>query len=182
MAHKPVGVGSSFSVTSAGVTTSNPFSIYSDTLRIVPTANAFVKIDSEPAATTGDYYAYANEHFTLALSPASSRVVGIVTGSTTSIDFPQGTASPFEVGDYVSLVSVGQSYYNFTHKRVSEVLTSSGYNGYFSRRIVVENNSSGIVTAFTAQDGDLRKSVKVSAYGLGAGAIYYQQVQISGHA
>jgi hypothetical protein len=181
MAHKPVSVGSSFGVSVGSATSSAPFSVYSDTLRIVSTANAFIKIDSEPAATPSDYYVNSVKDYTLALTPASSIVAGITTGATTTIDFPQGMASPFEVGDYVSLVSVGQSYYNFTHKRVSNVLTSSGVDGYFSRRIIVENNSSGIVTAFTAQ-AELRKSIRVSAYGVTAGAIYHQQVQISGDA
>lgn len=182
MAHRPVGVGSSFSVSSGAATTSTSFSVYSDTLRLVSTGNAFVKIDSEPTATISDYYITNDGRgFTLALSPASSIVTGITTGATTTIDFPEGTGSPFSVGDYVSLTSTNQNYYNFTHKRVSEVLTSSGYNGYYSTRIIIENNSSGIATAFSTQ-AELRKSVKVSAYGQAAGTIYYQQVQISGDA
>lgn len=182
MAHKPVSIGNSFSVSAGAATTSSAFQVYSDTIRIVSTANAFVKVDSEPTATTGDYYVSSNTEYTLALSPASCKVAGITTGTTTTIDFPEGMASPFEVGDYVSLTSPNQSYYNFTHKRVSQVLTTSGYQGYFSRRIIVENNSSGIVTSYIPLDADLRKSVKVSAYGVGSGALYYQQVQISGHA
>jgi hypothetical protein len=182
MAHKPVGIGGSFSVSAGAATTSIPISVLCDTIRIVPTANCFVKIDGEPTAATTDYYAPSVKDYTLALSPASGRVAGIITGATTFIDFPEGTASPFSVNDYVSLVSVGQSYYNFTHKRVTEVLTSSGVNGYYSRRIIVDHNSAGIVTAYTTKDADLRKSIKVSAYGLAAGALYYQQVQISGDA
>lgn len=182
MAHKPVGVGSSFSVSVGSATTSNPISVLCDTLRVVPTANCFIKIDGEPSASSSDYYTTSTRDYTLALSPASANVVGIITGTTTSIDFPEGTASPFSVNDYVSLVSIGQSYYNFSHKRVTQVLTSSGVNGYFSRRIVIDHNSTGIVTAYTAKDADLRKSVKVSAFGLSSGAVYYQQVQISGDA
>lgn len=181
MAHKPVSTGSSFGVSVGSATSSTAFPVYTDTLRIVSTANAFIKIDSEPLATTSDYYVNAVKDYTLALSPASSVVVGIITGATTTIDFPQGMGSPFNVGDYVTLRSVDQPYYNFDHKRVSNVLTSSGVDGYHSRRIIVENNSSGIVTAFTAQ-AELRRSVKVSAFGVTAGAIYHQQVQISGDA
>jgi hypothetical protein len=182
MAHKPVGIGSSFSVSAGAATTSSPISVLCDTIRIVPTANCFIKVDGEPTATSGDYYASSSREYTLALSPASGRVTGITTGATTFIDFPEGTASPFSVNDYVTLVSVGQSYYNFTHKRVTDVLTSAGVGGFYSRRIVIDHNSSGIATAYTAQDADLRKSVKVSAFGLAAGAIYHQQVQISGDA
>jgi hypothetical protein len=181
MAHKPVGVGSSFSVSAGAASTSTSFPVYTDTLRIVSTANAFIKIDSEPTSSPSDYYVNTSRDYTLALSPSSSIISGITTGTTTTIDFPEGMATPFSVGDYVSLTSVGQSYHNFTHKRVSNVLTSSGVNGFHSRRIIIENNSSGIVTTFNS-DGELRSSVKVSAYGVGAGAIYYQQVQISGDA
>jgi hypothetical protein len=183
MAHRPVGVGSSFSVTAGAASTSAAFQVYSDTLRIVSTSNAFVKIEGEPTASSSDYYVTSVKDYTLALTPASSRITGIITGTTTAIDFPQGTGSPFEVGDYVSLTVSDQSYYNFTHKLVSSVLTStSAVNGYFSRRIIVENNSAGIVTAFNSNNGDLRKSVKVSAFGVTSGAIYHQQVQISGDA
>lgn len=183
MAHKPVGVGSSFAVSAGTATTSQPFQIYSDTLRIVPTANAFVVVDSEPSATPGNYYVVANNAYTLALSPVSARVSGITTGATTIIDFPDGTFSPFNIGDYVSLTSPNQSYYNFTHKRVTNIQTAfSGVDGYRSRRIIVDNNSSGIVTAYSAYDADLRASAKISAYGLGSGAVYYHQVQISGDA
>lgn len=183
MAHKPVGIGSSFSVTAGSATTSQPFQIYSDTIRIVPTANAFIKVDSEPSANSGDYYVSSNREYTLALTRLSSRVAGIITGTNTIIDFPEGTHSPFSVGDYVSLVSPNQGYYNFTHKRVLEVKTyHSGPEAFYSKRIVVENNSTGIATAYTAYDADLRTSAKISAFGLGSGAIYYQQVQISGDA
>ena len=94
----------------------------------------------------------------------------------------EGTESPFVVGDYVTLTSAGQSYYNFTHQPVTAVNTTTGFNGYYSKRITVATNTSGIVTAFTASDGDMRKSVKVSAYGTGSGALYYQQVQSAGDA
>jgi hypothetical protein len=182
MAHKPVGVGSSFAVSAGAATTSQPFSVYTDALRIVSTSNAFIRIESDPNATSSDYYVTANDEYALAISPSSSRVTGITTGTTTTIDFPEGMGSPFEVGDYVSLTSTSQSYYNFTHKRVSSVLTNSSVGGYYSRRIIVENNSSGIVTAYNGSDADMRRSLKVSAYGIASGTVYYQQVQISSHA
>lgn len=181
MAHKPVSVGNSISVSAGAATTSNPFPVYSDTLRVVSTGNAFIKVDSEPSASASDYYVNDKKDYTIALSPRSSVIVGIITGATTAIDFPEGMSSPFDVGDYVSLTSVGQSYYNFTHKKVLNVLNSANINGYFSRRIIVENNSTGIITAFNS-DAELRTSLKISAYGLNNGAIYYQQVQISGDA
>jgi len=179
--HKPVGLGSSIAVTSGTATTSSALSVQTKALRVVATAPAFIAIGTNPSATITDYYVPNGGTAVLALSPASQTVVGITTGTTTTITFPGGTGSPFEVGDSVSLISVGQPYYNFTHQSVTAVDSSSGYNGYFSTRVSIGTNTSGIVTAFST-DGNLRKSIKISAYGTGAGILYYQQVQIAGDA
>jgi hypothetical protein len=48
--------------------------------------------------------------------------------------------------------------------------------------MTVDYNSSGIVTAFAPTDATVSASNKVSAYGVGAGALYYQQVQLTGQA
>jgi hypothetical protein len=180
--HKPVGLGSSIAITSGSATTSSTLSVQTKVLRVVAvSAGAFIGIGTSPTAATTDYYVPAGGTATLALSPASNRVVGIVTGTTTTIDFPEGTGSPFVVGDYVTLTSAGQSYYNFTHQPVTAVNTTSGVGGYYSTRVSIGTNTAGIITAFST-DGDLRKSIRVSAYGTGTGALYYQQVQIAGDA
>jgi hypothetical protein len=179
--HKPVGLGSSITITSGAATTSSTLSVQSKALRVVATAGAFVAIGTNPTASATDYYVPATGTAVLALSPASQRVSGITTGATTILDFPSGTGSPFVVGDYVSLTSVGQPYYNFTHQPVTAVDATSGVAGYYSTRVSIGTNTTGIVTAFNT-DGDLRKSIKISAYGTGAGALYYQQVQIAGDA
>jgi hypothetical protein len=180
--HKPVGLGSSITITSGSATTSSALSVQTKALRVVAvSAGAFIGIGTSPTAASTDYYVPLGGTAVLALSPASQKISGITTGTTTIIDFPAGSGSPFVVGDYVSLTSVGQSYYNFTHQPVTAVDASSGVNGYYSTRITVSTSTSGIVTAFST-DGDLRKSIKVSAYGTGAGALYYQQVQIAGDA
>jgi hypothetical protein len=180
--HKPVGAGSSIAITLGAATTSSALSVQTKALRVVAvSAGAFIGIGTSPTAATTDYYVASGTDAVLALSPASQRVSGITTGTTTIIDFPGGTGSPFVVGDYVTLTSAGQPYYNFTHQPVTVVDSSSGYNGYFSTRITVSTSTSGILTAFST-DGDLRKSIKVSAYGTGAGTLYYQQVQIAGDA
>jgi hypothetical protein len=183
--HKPVGLGASITIAVATATLSNPISVQSKVLRISASGSAVcVAIGTNPTATATDYYLLSGNSASLALSPASQRVVGIVTGTSTTITFPEGTGSPFVVGDYVTLTSVGQSYYNFTHQPVTAVDASSGVGGYYSTRITVSTSTSGILTAFTAADGDLRKSVKISSYGVAAtaGVLYYQQVQIAGDA
>lgn len=183
MTHRPVGSGVSF-VTSTTSSKSAAFSGRTNTLRLVATgANAFVAIGTEPTATPGDYCIPSGTSATLAIDNGSARVVGVTTGTTTYISFPEGQASPFGIGDYVSLVASNQTYYNFTHAPVVEVFNTSNYEGYFSTRIGVSTDTSGIATAFADPDTILRNSIKVAAItDTGSGVLYTQQVQISGQA
>ena len=181
MTHRPVGAGSSFTFSAGTATTSSAFTVQSDTVRVVAVSNpAFISVGATPSATSADYYVPANGTATLALTKASNRVAGVTTGTTTIISVPEGTQVPFGVGDYVTLS--GSLYHNFTHQQVLSVDTSSGVDGYFQIRMVVNYNSSGIVTAFSAADATVATSNKVSAYGVGAGTLYYQQVQITNQA
>ncbi len=114
MAHRPVGVNSSFTFTAGAATTSSAFSVQSSVLRVVAVGgSAHVAIGVTPAATTADYYVPAGDTVTLGLTKASNRVVGITTGTTTIVIVPEGTQVPFAVGDYVTLTATGQSYYDF---------------------------------------------------------------------
>ena len=183
MAHRPVGAGSSFTFTAGAATTSSAFSVQSSVLRVVAVGGAaHISVGGNPSATSTDYYISSGGSETLALTKASNKVVGVTTGTTTTIIVPEGTQVPFGVGDYVSLTVGGQSYYDFTHKQVLSVDTSAGINGYYQTRMTVDNNSSGILTAFAPTDASVSISNKVSAYGVGSGTLYFQQVQISGQA
>lgn len=184
MAHRPVGIGSSFSFTAGVAATSSAFLVQSNVLRVVAVgAAAHVAIGTNPSASAGDYYVPANQSATLAMTKASNRVAGIITGTTTVIVVPQGTQVPFGVGDYVSVTSSQQSYYNITHAPVISVDATSSVNGYYQERMTVNYNSSGILTAFNSTDAEVKMSQKVSAFGSGgSGALYVQQVQISGQA
>jgi hypothetical protein len=183
MAHRPVGAGSSFAFTVGTASTSSTFSVQSSVLRVVAVGGAaHISVGGTPSATSADYYVPSGGTATLALTKASNRVVGVTTGATTIVTVPEGTQVPFGVGDYVTLTASNQSYYDFTHQRVLSVDTSAGVDGYFQTRMTVNYDSSGIVTAFSSPDATIINSNKVSAYGVGAGALYYQQVQISGDA
>jgi hypothetical protein len=74
------------------------------------------------------------------------------------------------------------TYHNFTSAEVLSVDTSSGVEGLFQTRMTVNYNSSGILTAFSSPYASVVTANKVSAYGVGAGTLYYQQVQLSGQA
>ena len=181
MAHRPVGTGSSFNFSAGAASTSSAFSVQSSVLRVVTVgAAAHIAIGGTPSATNSDYYVPSGETATLALTKAKNRVVGVTTGTTTIISVPEGTQVPFGVGDYVSLS--GSTYHNFIHQEVLSIDTSAGFDGYFQTRMTVNYDSSGIVTAFSASDASVTISNKVSAYGVGSGTLYYQQVQIAGEA
>ena len=181
MTHRPIGVGSSFNFTAGTATTSTTFSVRSDVLRVVAVGSAVhISVGSTPSATSSDYYVPSGGIATLALTKASNRVVGVVTGATTIIDVPEGTQVPFGIGDYVTMS--GSLYHNFTHAEVLSINTSSSVNGYFQTRMVVNYNSSGIITAFSSPGASVTASNKVSAYGVGSGSLYYQQVQITSQA
>ena len=98
------------------------------------------------------------------------------------IDFAQGTGSPFEVGAAVTLTCAEQSTYDFTHKLVTDVNTSSGVDGYFSTRITVNNDSStgNPAELLGTSYAELRSSFKIAAFSSGAGTLLSQQVQITG--
>lgn len=184
MAHNPVGINSSFAITTSSAQGVVAHAHQTDTLRVVAvSAGAHVAIGTNPTATAKNYFIASGNEATISIGrPSSQRVVGITTGATTTLDFPEGTGSPFAVGDAVSLTVTGQSYYDFTHQMVSSVDTSSGVGGYFGTRITVNYDSSGIVTAFNSPYAELRGSFKVAALGTGSGTVHYQQVQITGNA
>ena len=197
MAHQPVGSGASIALTTdTANTTSSGIAQKSDTLRVVlvgadAVQGAHVSIGTDASATTSDFYIVKNEPASINIfRPSSQRVVGITTGTTTLIDFPEGTGSPFAVGSRVDLTVTGQSYYDDVvgFATVSKVWDGANIGGYYSTRITVDADTSGIVTAYNSDNyAELRNSFKVSAYGGGAaagkkGALYYQQVQVTGEA
>ena len=195
MAHNPVGSGSSLTVsTDTAKVIANGIAQQSDTLRVTLVGasgmdGAHIKVGEMPTATTADYYVLKGESATINIHrPASQRVVGITTGTTTTIVFPEGTGSPFGVGNSVSITVTDQSYYDDIIKdaSVTAVDNTSGTAGAFGTRITVDSDTSGIVTAISGS-ATLRNSFKVSALAKGnaanvTGALYYQQVQVTGEA
>jgi len=186
MAHKPVGNCVTFA-TSGTSAKSSAISQQASALRVVSVGqNAHVAVGPDPTATAANYYLVSNVPETISLgNPTSQRVVGITTGATTTIDFPEGTGCPFGVGDAVSLTVTGQTTYNFSHKLISSIDTSAGEGGYFSTRIVVANDSSSgnpaalLSTSYAELRGSFKVAVKNSS---GNGNVFVQQVQVSGDA
>ena len=194
MALNPVGSGASIALTTDTANTTSSIAQKANTLRVVlvgadAVQGAHVAIGSDASATTSDFYVVKNEPASINIfRPSSQKVVGITTGATTLIDFPEGTGSPFAVGSRVDLTVTGQSYYDDAvgFATVSKVWSGAGRNGYFSTRITVDADTSGIVTAYSSDNyAELRNSFKVSALSKGGAVtgkstLYYQQVQITG--
>ena len=194
MAHQPVGSGASIALTTDTANTTSSIAQKANTLRVVlvgadAVQGAHVAIGTDASATTSDFYVVKNEPASINIfRPSSQRVVGITTGTTTLIDFPEGTGSPFAVGSRVDLTVTGQSYYDDVvgFATVSKVWDGANIGGHYSTRISVDANTSGIVTAYDSTNyAELRNSFKVSALAKGGAVtgkstLYYQQVQISG--
>jgi len=208
MALNPVGAGTSIALVAAGTVIQNQSGAQthqSEYLRCVAVdcpVNVAVSMATTAAATPGitSFFIRKDTSETLFIGkPRSNRVVGLTTetNGTTTIDFAEGTGTPFNGGDAVSLTVTGQDYYNFSHKIVNSVNSTSGLNGYYSTRINVDydygdDNPGGIQTTFNNAGqvswAEMRSSFVVgaqSATGIGAqgqGALYIQQVQTSGDA
>ena len=208
MALNPVGAGTSIALVAAGTVIQNQSgaqthqSAYLRCVAVDCPVNVAVSMATTAAATAGitSFFIRKDTSETLFIGkPRSNRVVGLTTETdgTTTIDFAEGTGTPFNGGDAVSLTVTGQDYYNFSHKIVNSVNSTSGLNGYYSTRINVDydygdDNPGGIQTTFNNAGqvnwAEMRSSFVVgaqSATGLGAqgiGALYIQQVQTSGDA
>ena len=208
MALNPVGAGTSIALVAAGTVIQNQSgaqthqSAYLRCVAVDCPVNVAVSMATTAAATPGitSFFIRKDTSETLFIGkPRSNRVVGLTTetNGTTTIDFAEGTGTPFNGGDAVSLTVTGQDYYNFSHKIVNSVNSTSGLNGYYSTRINVDydygdDNPGGIQTTFNNAGqvnwAEMRSSFVVgaqSATGLGAqgiGALYIQQVQTSGDA
>ena len=208
MALNPVGAGTSLALVAAGTVVQNQTgaqthqSAYLRCVAVDCPVNVAVSMATTAAATAGitSFFIRKDTSETLFIGkPRSNRVVGLTTetNGTTTIDFAEGTGTPFNGGDAVSLTVTGQTYYNFSHKIVNSVNSTSGLNGYYSTRINVDydygdDNPGGIQTTFNNAGqvswAEMRSSFVVgaqSATGIGAqgqGALYIQQVQTSGDA
>ena len=189
MTLRTVGAGTSIT-TGAASQQSVPISGKSTAIRVVATGqNTHVAIGTEPTAAVTDFVVPKDSAATLGFTNTSARVVSYTKGTTTILDFPQGTASPFAVGDYVSLSCPANTDFDFTHKRVKTVYNASSAVNYgagenwFGQRIIVEHNSGSVSGTFNDPDATIRASFKVAARTeSGSGKLYIQQVQISGEA
>ena len=181
MAIKPVGINSTVSTSTASARTS-AISQQTENIRVVAeSVGCYVAIGTEPTATNENIYVSTSDAVEVAIGfPASQRVAGITTGTTTTIDFPEGTGCPFAVGEAVTLTA-GQSNFDFSHKIVASINNSANVGGFYNTRMVVNHDSSSVTDVFDPNNyTEIRKSIKVAVKSeSGTGKAYIQQVQVS---
>ena len=188
---QPVGDLVSFTATASSVQ-SSALPQKTQYVRVVAvTEPAHIAIGTNPTATTADYYVVGNRPEVISIGQARSQpVVGITTGTTTTIEFQEGTGSQFTVGDTVNLTVTDQDYYDdaVAGAIVTEVNTKSangsgdGTQG-FGRIIVCDANTVAIATAYDSSNyAELRNAFKVAGIrGGGSNAVVkVQQVQVVG--
>lgn len=163
----------------SGGSTSNPISLQSGYIRIAPEADAYIEIGYTPTISTStSLWLKAGEVVVVKESVRSQGVVGVTTGSTTTISLPSGTGSSVEVGDYVALTGIQPSGINTTFAQVLSILSTDPRNGYQSDRVVLNWNTSAITGVITATSAaEIRKAVKIATSS--GGDTHITEVQIT---
>ncbi len=190
MAHNPVVGTGTFFASANGSANSTAFSVKSDSLRVtsIGTRDVKVAIGTNPTATSVDYAILADTSETLGITPKSQPVIGLTTGTTTTLVFPEGTGCAFNVGDCVTVTGLTPASLNTSHSPVNQILTSAApQSGYYSTRCVLDWNSTGdtvgAASTFTYTTGRATNSLKLSAFSDGTGSnVALIQVQVSGDA
>lgn len=185
MAFKPVGICTAITIgtTSQQSTVISQQSAY---IRVVAhTKSAHVAVGgTDPIATPSNFFVHEGEAETLAIGRVDAQqVVGIETGATTTVSFPEGIiGSPFAVGDSVGLTVTGQSGFDISNALVKGI-TQTVVEPFQTKVELFHDSSSGAPDQ--TRDGlgtfaELRRTFRVAALGLGSGTLYVQQVQESG--
>ena len=187
-AHQQVGDLVSFTATDSSVQ-SSAIPQKTQYLRVVAIdQDAHVAVSTNPTATTANYYLVADVPEVISIGkPRSQPVVGITTGSTTIIEFQEGTGSQFTVGDTVNLTVTDQDYYDSAVTgsivtAVNETYEPNADSGY-CRRITLAANTTSIATAYSSSNyAELRNVFKVAGIrGGGTNAVVkVQQIQVVG--
>ena len=194
MALQPVGSGASVAIAAnAAIAYSAKFAHKSDTIRVVTeNASCHVAVGNTAKAATTDFVVGKDSSATLNVGrPSSQRVVGIETsGTTVTIYFPEGTGCPFFEGQKVDLTtdSAINKHWEFSDLAIASISQSADGNWGAGTKVTVTHDY-GIgagATAFTGINySELRSNLLVSVKGTATqpyGALYYQQVQVSGDA
>jgi hypothetical protein len=169
----------------SGINTTPPIPIKSGYFRIKPENDCYLEIGYTPVGVNTNTSLWVDKSETIVLKEniASHKVVGVFTGTSTTIDFPEGTSTPVEVNDYVQLTGIQPIGINTNFARVSSVNTLNGQYGYYSRRITLDWDTSSVSGIVTVNSGaEVRRTIKIAALdgGFGPNKIHITEIQITG--
>lgn len=169
--------------TATGVAaTSSPISLQSGYLRILPEADAYIEVGTNPGINTStSLWVPGGQAVVIKEYVASQRVVGVTTGTTTIIDFPEGQSTPVGEGDYIALTGIQPTGINTTYAQVASVNSSSNVGGYYSTRITLNWNTASIAGVVTVTNSaEVRRAVKVAIKDDASGGItHITEIQIA---
>jgi hypothetical protein len=113
----------------------------------------YVETGGSPVATVNSFQItpYGNEVIKERL--ARQRIVGITTGTSTTVSFDENAGNPFLVGDYVTIQGVTTAGINTEHKLITAVSDDS---------VTVSHNTSSVTGPIVATGANIARSVKVS--------------------
>jgi hypothetical protein len=137
--------------------TSNPIALKSGYIRISIASSGvgcYVATGNDPVATTNDFHISTYSAEVLKERIARQKIVGITTGTTTTVTFDNNAGNPFLSTDYVTIQNAPTAGINTTHRSIVSLTDSS---------VTINFNSSSI-TSPDITGADLVRSVKVSAY------------------
>jgi hypothetical protein len=169
---------------SGGISTSLPISMKTGYIRIVPEKNAYIEVGPNPGINTStSVWVPANQSITVKEEWGSKGFVGVITGATTTIIFPEGTGGGFRVGEVVSISGCSPVGVNTNFATVVTVDNRTSYDSYHNTRLTLDWNTSSIGSV-TNQEGELRKVTRVAAYNDGSGAnkIHITEIQVNAYA
>lgn len=154
MAIKVVQNANRITATAGAATTSNPIALRSGYLRVsTGLTSIYVETGGDPVATINSFQIspYGNE--VLKERIARQRIVGITTGTSTTVLFDNNAGNPFLIGDYVTIQNVTTAGINTEHKLVTGISDDS---------VTISHNTASIVGVITANGANIARSVKVS--------------------
>lgn len=142
----------------AGVAqTSVPIALRSGYLRITigsttGSAGGYVSIGENPVVTSDSYHITSYSVDVLKETMRRQQIVGVTTGTTTTLFFAENAGNPFALTDYVTISGAPTAGINTTHKQVLSRTDGS---------ITIDFNSSA-VSSPNVTGATLSRSVKVA--------------------
>lgn len=167
-----------------GISTSAPIAMKTGYIRVTPELDAYIEVGPNPGIDTStSVWVPGGTSVIVKEEWGSKGFVGIETGPTTTIIFPEGTGGGFNVGESVAISGCSPSGINTTFTTVSTVDNRTSYDSYHNTRLTVSLNTSSIGSV-TDGVGELRKVTRVAAYNDGATAnkIHITEVQVNAYA